>query len=52
MHSLTPDGRTVRELIGEDAWQFIDRTMVAVYGWTCGTSSRTGLRAAGSACHP
>lgn len=32
MYSSTPDGRTVRELIGEDAWEFINRTMVAVSG--------------------
>ena len=32
MHSATPDGRAVRELLGENAWNFIERTMVAVDG--------------------
>jgi hypothetical protein len=43
MHSVTPDGRTVRELIGEDAWQFIDRTMVAVDGWNLRNKFAHGL---------
>jgi hypothetical protein len=43
MHSSTPDGRTVRELIGEDAWQFIDRTMVAVDGWNLRNRIAHGL---------
>ena len=43
MHSATPDGRTVRELIGEDAWQFIDRTMVAVDGWNLRNKFAHGL---------
>ena len=43
MHSATADGRTVRELIGEDAWQFIDRTMVAVDGWNLRNKFAHGL---------
>lgn len=43
MHSSAPDGRTVRELIGEDAWQFIDRTMVAVDGWNLRNRFAHGL---------
>jgi len=43
MHSTTPDGRTVRELIGENAWQFIDRTMVAVDGWNLRNKFAHGL---------
>lgn len=43
MHSSTPDGRSVRELIGEDAWQFVDRTMVAVDGWNLRNKFAHGL---------
>lgn len=43
MHSSTPDGRTVRALIGDDAWQFIDRTMVAVDGWNLRNKFAHGL---------
>lgn len=43
MHSATADGRTVREIIGEDAWQFIDRTMVAVDGWNLRNKFAHGL---------
>lgn len=43
MHSATPDGRSVRELIGENAWHFIDRTMVAVDGWNLRNKFAHGL---------
>jgi hypothetical protein len=43
MHSSTPDGRTIRELIDEDAWQFMDRTMVAVDGWNLRNKFAHGL---------
>lgn len=43
MHSSTPDGRSVREIIGEDGWQFIDRTMIAVDGWNLRNKFAHGL---------
>jgi hypothetical protein len=43
MHSATRDGRTVRELLGADAWNFIDRTMVAVNGWNLRNKYAHGL---------
>jgi hypothetical protein len=43
MHSATPDGRTVRESLGEDAWNFIDRTMVTVNGWNLRNKYAHGL---------
>lgn len=43
MHSSTHDGRTVRAVLGEDAWQFVDRTMVAADGWNLRNKFAHGL---------